>query len=319
MRIAANHGEVAPMIRRLLLTVLAFALVAAPITAQQLPTIRVATTQIDSGAEVYYGDAMGFFKKAGISVEITRASNGAAIAAAVAGGAADVGQANVLSIATAHDRGVPLVLIAPSNLFVARLHQTALVVALNSPIQTAHDLQGKTIAVNGLKSITEVGTDAWLEQQGVSLGSVKFIDMPFTTMTDAIVHGRVDAAITAEPEFDDALSKKLYRVLAYPYEAIQKQFLITAWFASAPWVKAHPELARAFASVMQQTADFANKNQAQTGKILEQLTGMTIPPGSGRVFFASELDVKDIQPVIDVAAKYGALKASFPAADLIAR
>jgi NitT/TauT family transport system substrate-binding protein len=306
------------MIRNLLLVV-TLALAALPAAAQQPPTIRVATTQIDSGAEVYYGEAAGFFKKAGINVEVTRASNGAAIAAAVASGAADVGQANVLSIATAHDHGIPLVLIAPSNLFVARLHQTALVVATNSPIQTAHDLEGKTIAVNGLKSITEIGTDAWLEQQGVNLGAVKVIDMPFSTMTDAIVHGRVDAAITAEPEFDDALAKKLYRVLAYPYESIHRQFLITAWFANASWVKTHPDLARAYASVIRQTADWSNKNQPQTGKVLEQLTGMAIPPGNGRVFFARDLDPNDIQPVIDVAAKYGALKAPFPAADIIAR
>jgi NitT/TauT family transport system substrate-binding protein len=303
----------------LLILTLTFALVAPPATAQQLPTIRVVTTQIDSGAQVYYAESIGLFKKAGINVEITRAATGAAIAAAVASGAADIGHSNVLSIATAHDRGIPLVVIAPGNLFVARLHQTAMVVGLNSPIQTARDLVGKTIAVNGLKSITEIATDAWLDQQGVSLASVKFVDMPFSTMTDAIVHGRVDAAITAEPEFDDGLAKKLYRVLSYPYEAVQAQFMSTCWFASTPWVKAHPDLVRAYASVMQQTAVWANKNQAQTGKVLEQLTGMAIPPGSGRVFFATELDVKDVQPVIDVAAKYGALRAVFPAADLILR
>jgi ABC-type nitrate/sulfonate/bicarbonate transport system substrate-binding protein len=95
--------------------------------------------------------------------------------------------------------------------------------------------------------------------------------------------------------------------------------LITCWFANTGWVKAHPDLARTFASVMKQTAVWANKNQAQTGKILEQLTGLAIPPGNGRVVFAVDLDVKDIQPVIDVAAKYGAIKAGFPAADFIVR
>jgi NitT/TauT family transport system substrate-binding protein len=298
---------------------LTLAVTVTPARAQQAPAIRIVTTQIDSGAEVFYADSIGLFKKAGITVEITRAATGAAIAAAVASGAADIGHSNVLSIATAHDRGVPLVIIAPSNLFVARLHQTALVIAINSPIQNARDLAGKTIAVNGLKSITEIATDAWLEQQGVSLASVKFVDMPFSTMPDAVAHGRVDAAITAEPEMDDGLAKKQWRVLSYPYEAVQKQFMSTCWFTSVAWARAHPDLVRAYANAMQQTADWANKNQAQSGKILEQLTGMAIPPGNGRVFFARELDLKDIQPVIDVAAKYGALKAPFPAADLVFR
>ena len=300
----------------LLSIVCAFA--AAPGAAQQpMPTIRVATTQIDSGAEVFYADAIGLFKKAGIAVEITRSPTGAAIAAAVAGGAADIGQSNVLSIATAHDRGLPLVLIAPGNLFVAKLHQVALVVGNDTAIRSPKDLIGKTIGINGLKSITEIATDAWLEQQGVPLTSVKFVDMPFSTMTDAIMHGRIDAALAVEPQLDDALAKKQYRVLSYPYEAIQRQFMLTCWFASSTWIKAHPDLAKSFATIMKQTADYANKNQAQTGKVLEKLTGIASPPGNARVFFGGEIDPKDVQPVIDVAAKYGALKAVFPAAEMI--
>jgi NitT/TauT family transport system substrate-binding protein len=307
------------MIRKIFLLILSFvfAASASPAGSQQLPTIRVATTQIDSGAEVFYGESIGLFKKAGINLEITRSPTGAAIAAAVASGAADIGQSNVLSIATAHDRGLPLVLLAPGNLFVAKLHQVALVVSNDTAIRSPKDLAGKTIAVNGLKSITEIATDAWLEQHGVAVASVKFVDMPFSTMTDAIVHGRVDAAIAVEPELDDALAKKQYRVLAYPYEAIQRQFMLTCWFASTSWIKAHPDLAKSFTAIMKQTADYSNKNQTQTGKVLEKLTGISSPPGSARVVFGVDLDTKDIQPVIDVAAKYGALKAVFPAADLV--
>jgi len=39
---------------------------------------------------------------------------------------------------------------------------------------------------------------------------------------------------------------------------------------------------------------------------------------AARVLFANKLDVKQIQPVIDASAKYGALKATFPASQLLA-
>ena len=33
--------------------------------------------------------------------------------------------------------------------------------------------------------------------------------------------------------------------------------------------------------------------------------------------FANHLDIKDMQPLIDASAKYGSLKASFPAKELL--
>ena len=116
-------------------------------------------------------------------------------------------------------------MFAGSNLFVASQHQNAIVVAPDSQLKNARDLSGKVVAVNGLKSITEVGADAWLDRNGGNYPSVKYIDMPFATMVDAVEHGRVDAAVLAEPQLDDALAKHRVRVLAYPYEAIAKEFL----------------------------------------------------------------------------------------------
>jgi hypothetical protein len=39
---------------------------------------------------------------------------------------------------------------------------------------------------------------------------------------------------------------------------------------------------------------------------------------ASRVTFADRLDARDMQPLIDASAKYGALKATFPAAQLMA-
>ena len=62
-------------------------------------SIVVSTNPIDSGAEVYYADDMGFFAKAGLNVQIQPGANGAAIAAAVAGNAVDIGYADVGTLA----------------------------------------------------------------------------------------------------------------------------------------------------------------------------------------------------------------------------
>ena len=78
---------------------LALASGASPATSQtEMTTLRIASTPIDVGAEVYYAQALGMFKQAGLDVQIQSIDNGAAIAAAVAGGAADIGQSNVVSL-----------------------------------------------------------------------------------------------------------------------------------------------------------------------------------------------------------------------------
>lgn len=288
----------------------------APGTAQTPLVVRVATTPIDAGAQPFYAQTMGFFKKVGLNVKIMTLNNGAAVAAAVAGGAADIGQGNLVSLASAHERHIPLVLIAGGNLYVARQHQDAIVVAADSRIRSAHDLSGKVLAISGLKSIQEVGTDAWLEQNGVSDQSVKIVDMPMSSMADAVEHGRVDAAMIAQPQLDAALSSGGVRVLSYALDAISEQFMLGGWFANAQWLRAHPDAARAYRTAMQMSADWANAHQSESAKILTQATGVAVTPTTGRVIYASSLQPAQIQPLIDAAAKYGIIHQDFPATDL---
>ncbi len=307
------------MMRCAALVALLVVLVAGPAPSQLLTTIRIATTPIDAGSEPYYAQAMGFFKKVGINVEITPISNGAGVAAAVAGGAADIGQSNIVSLAAAHDRGVPFVIIAPASLYTSRVPQSALVVAKNSPLRTARDLDGKTLAAAGLKTIAQIGPQVWIDRNGGNSASIKWVEMPFSATADAVASGRVDAALLSEPELGDALTNGSVRVLSYCYDAIGRDFLIGAWFSTADWAKAHPDLVRAYANVMSQTARWARANPQQSAKILEQETKVRITPVTKRVLFGERLDPAAVQPLIDVAARYGLLKTSFPAAEIIAK
>lgn len=287
--------------------------------SQPLATIRIATTPIDAGSEPYYAREMGFFKRAGIDVEITPISNGAGVAAAVAGGAADVGQSNVVSLAAAHDRGIPFVIIAPASLYTSKVPQSALVVAKNSPLRTASDLNGKTLAAAGLKTIAQIGPQVWIDRNGGNSATVKWVELPFSATGEAIASGRVDGGLLSEPELTEAVANGSVRILSYCYDAIGSNFLIGAWFSTADWVKAHPGLARAYANVMAETARWARANPAQSAKILEAQTKVQMTPETKRVIFGERVDPAAVQPLIDVAARYGLLKTSFAATEIIAK
>jgi NitT/TauT family transport system substrate-binding protein len=289
-----------------------------PGSAQQLATLKIATTPVDIGAEVFYAQDKGFLKNNGLDSQIQVISNGAAITAAVISGAIDIAQSNIASLASAHEAGLDVVIIAPAGQYSSKVPTTALIVSKNSPIKTAKDLNSKTIAGNGLKNITQVGAFAWMDKNGGDTSTAKFVEMPFPDMPGALAAGRIDAAVIAEPELSAALSKGEVRVLANCYDAIAKDFMIGAWFTTGTWAKAHPDLVKRFSKAMSQTADWANKNQSSSAELLTKYTKIEVTPGMKRAVYADKLTPTLVQPLIDGAAKYGITKKTFPANDIIA-
>jgi NitT/TauT family transport system substrate-binding protein len=301
----------------LLAAVLALAM-SAGAAAQTLPTVKVATTPIDVGAEVLYAIDMGFFKQHGLNVEVQLIGNGAAIASAVTGGSVDIGQGNVVTLATAHDKGLPFVVVAPAALYSSSSPTSALIVGKNSTVKTAKDLNGKTLGITGVKNITQIALMDWLDKNGGDSNTVKFLELNFSEMGPAVAAGRIDAGVTAEPDLTEAVASGSARILAPVYDAVAPTFIIGAWFTTADWAKAHPDLVARFVAAINEAGAWANKNQAASAKILEKYTKIESKPGMKRVTFPEKSDLTLMQPAIDATAKYKVIKATFPAADLAA-
>src|SRR5579875_2550438 len=54
-----------------------------PARAQQSPAIRLGIVAVEEGAALYYAQERGFFRQAGVNVELTKFPNGAAVAQGV--------------------------------------------------------------------------------------------------------------------------------------------------------------------------------------------------------------------------------------------
>lgn len=323
MHVGFAEGAKSPQMKRLALLrvfiacTLCAALAPRAGSAQQGDHLRVGTAPVEVGALAYYATDEGFFKKAGLDVELVAAANGPAIAAAVASGTLDMGSGNALSIAQAHDRGLNFVYVAPAGAYTTASPTAGCVVLRTSPVRTAKDLNGKTIAVATLGSLGEIAWRAWLDQNGADLTTIKFVEMPYSAMDTAIASGRVDAASMEEPALDRTLASD-GRLLSHCYDAIAKDFSEGGYFATADFVKAHFDLVRRFATVIEQTARWANANQSATALILAKYSGISTADLTHRVHYHDKLDPARIQPLINAAAKYGTLKAPFPASEIIA-
>lgn len=290
---------------------------ALPLRARAADAVRFATIPIDTGAQVYFAESQKLFAKAGLDANVQSISNGSAITAAILGGSVDVGFSNILSLATAHEKGIPITLIAPAGLYLTKAPTSVMMVPKDSPATDARSLNGKTVAVNGLRNITQLAVQAWADKNGGDSKTLKFVEMPFTDMPIALASHRVDAALIAEPAVTEA--KNNAKVFAKPYDAIAPDFLIAGWFTSKTWAAAHPELVKKVAAVIRESGAWANKNGAASAAVLASAT--KLDPVTLRTMvrsvYAEKLDPGSIQPLIDLAARYGILKAPFPAKDLI--
>lgn len=304
---------------RLLRALFVLLLVAAPAGSgwADETTIHLVTIPIDSGAEPYYAREMGFFKRAGLNVDVESQSQGAAIAAGVASGSIDIGFANVAALAAAYVHNVPVTIIAPGGLYLSSAPTTVCLVPKDSPVKTAADLNGKTMATGSLRSIGEFGPRAWIDKNGGDSSTVKFIEMPYSAMPDALASHRVDSIATVEPLV--AAAKVTGRVLSNCYDGIAPRFLIAAFFSTPAWAQAHRAEVLKFQAVMRETAIWANKNHEKTATMyaVEAKVDPALARTMVRSPYAERLDPKELQPLIDVAAKYGAIPSSFPASGLI--
>lgn len=288
--------------------------------AQTLQNLKVAATANDTFAEAYYAQDMGFFKKAGLNVDLQTFANGAAVTTAVAGGAADVGISNPVGLAGAIAHGAPLVLIAGGGMYSSKAPTTVLCVAKDSPIKAAKDFEGKTIAVSGLKDLTELGAVAWLSQHGADTSKIQFIEVPFAEMGPALARGTIAGAVISEPSLTSAKTKGLTRVFAPVFTAIAPQFLIGAWFATKSFAAAHPDLIKKFQSAIYDSGRWANGNHDASAAILAKYSKIDAETARTmtRATYATSLTPEILQPEIDIAAKNNVIDRHIAAPDIIA-
>ncbi len=282
--------------------------------------VRIGGLPIESGSECYYAQEQGFFQRYGIDASIETLSNAGAIVAAALAGAIDIGNTNIVTLAQAYAKGLPLALVAPGAVYSEREPTTELVVADDAPYRTAKDLTGKKIAVLTLGGFLQVAVQQWLDRNGGDAKSVTFLELPSSEIVPALVARRVDAAGLPEPFRSSDAAKQSVRAIAAPYSSVGKRLMLSAWVANRAWVDANPAALLRFQTALRDTATWANAHREASAAILARYTHLpeaTIA-AMRRDPFAVRADASTIQPIIDVCATYQLIPRAFAATDLFA-
>jgi NitT/TauT family transport system substrate-binding protein len=289
-------------------------------SAQDLKTVNVLAVPTDGVKSLLYAQKENLFRKHGINASVVSMGSGAAIFAAVVGGAADIGSGSLFPVFAAYSRGLPLRIIAPASLYTSANADALLLVQKDSPIRSGHDLNGKTIGVDAIKDLYSVATRAWVDQHGGDGSSLKPVELKPSEQAGALEAGRIDAAVFKTPFVTIAMDSGKFRLLGKPLDAIGPRFLVSGWVASVDFITKNPAIATGFAQAMSEAAKYTNAHQSETTDLVAAFTGQDAAQvGHGvRSTTAESITLADLQRPMDFAVKYGIMDKSFDVKGLLA-
>jgi NitT/TauT family transport system substrate-binding protein len=287
---------------------------------ENLATIRFISSPSDDLRPFLYAQNAGLFRKAGLDVVQQRGTTGAVVAQAVIGGAMDIGKASLTSLVAAYARGIPFVLVAPSALYRKDHATSGLIVAANSPLHTALDLQGKVIACTAIGDISYLGLRALIDTQGGDSSTLRWIELPTSSVALAVEEGRVDAGLTTEPYMSEDIRAGKVRWFVDGLTGFQHPILEGAFFSTRDYVGKNRDVVARFAKVLEQAATYTDAHETETIPLYVAATGVN-PQVAARMhhsYTALSFEPSLIQPVVDLAAKYKLIPQRFDAREFMA-
>ena len=213
------------------------------------------------------------------------------------------------------------VIVSPSLVYNTENPANALVVAKDSPIHSAAELNGATFSVPAVGDLDTIATMGWIDQNGGDSRTIKFLELPHRAAAAAVAAGRIAAANIPETNLTDALNNGC-RILGRTLDGIGKHFLNTAYFSTAEYAAAKPDIVARFRKALYEAGAYANAHHSEMFPVIAQFSGMdekTVAetPWEDQPTSYRALTPALIQPLIDAAVKYKAIPAAFPAKDMI--
>ena len=274
-------------------------------------TVRVGILPIADSAPLYLGMKQGFFADEDLEVKPQLVASGAIAIPAVVRGEFQFGWTNSTSLIIARSRGLPLRFVSGGSVGGSGPAEgsSAIFVSNGGPITSAKQLEGKTISVPALNSISTLTANAALEKRGVDISTVKYIEVPFPQAIAALERGRVDAAFVAEP-FITLGMRAGHRIVSHPISETARDYAAAAFFTTDEYIAEHGDVVERFARAVNRSLDYAIAHPAQVRAVLPTYT--EVPPRIAQAMRLSEfsrgLDETSLQLTVDLAKKYGYIK-----------
>jgi len=188
--------------------------------------VRVATVGLVGEAGVFIALGKGYFKEAGLDVQLVDVRLAPDQVALLLSGDLDYGQsppAALLYNVAARNAGVRVVAngsIIPHSTSLSSGFAIRNELLDSGAVRSPSDLKGRTIALPAAANTTEVYVDRLMAQGGLTYDDVNITIVPgFPDMVGALKNGAVDGAVLVEPFFTVAEAQGVAR-LTYPISQV---------------------------------------------------------------------------------------------------
>ncbi|WP_338895290.1 ABC transporter substrate-binding protein [Streptomyces sp. TG1A-60] len=291
-----------------------------PSAGSKSTQVKVGIIPIVDVAPLYLGQKKGFFSSRGIDLKMESAQGGAAIIPGVLSDQFQFGFSNTTSLMIAQSKGVPVksVVNGASSNGRAGADVTGVGVKKDSPIKSARDLAGRTVAVNTLQNIGDTTVRESIRKDGGDPSEVKFVEMPFDQMPAALDGGQVDAAWMGEPAMTIAKSQGA-RVVAWPFVETDPELTVATYFTSAKLLQENPDLVRKFSEAMTESLKYASEHPDEARQILttytkikgDVLKNLTLPG------WPAQIDMASLEKLASLGEKDGIFGGTKPDLDAL--
>jgi len=213
----------------------------------QEATIRVGAVRSLSSIATVIGVEKGYYKDAGVNVEIeTLGSSGDAMAL-ISQNRLQVVEGGI-SAAYFNALAKDLPVIITNDRVSSPVHHELIVRSdLKDEIKSLKDLKGRTITANSRGAVNNYEIAKLLETVGLTLKDVEVKYIPFGQVAVALANKAVDAAMLVPPFGAQAVEKGFGFVLADSDDYIKPNpIVISVSFMNTDWAKANPDVARRY-------------------------------------------------------------------------
>lgn len=276
---------------------------------EETTDILMGVLPIGPSAALQLGIDEGIFEEHGFDVTLESGQGGAALLPAVVSGQMQFAISNPLSIMLARGEGLDVRMVTGySHSLKDGVDINSIMALSDSGISGPADLEGKTVAVNTLRTMGEVSINETLAQAGGDPSSIDYVELGFPDMPAALQSGNIDVAWVPEP-FQTILQGAGAEIISHTYQDTMPGVATMSVITSGDLVDSDPDLVDRFVAAVDEVTAFSQDNPDRVRETMvtflemdEGLAGQVLLEG-----FGAEMDEAAMQALADLSLEYGVL------------
>ena len=271
-------------------------------------------------APFYYGKEKGYFKDAGIDLEIQEGRGSAIVTQVVAAKTVQFGYVDVPTMMRAAVKGAPVIAVGVA----LQTNPMSVMGFAEKNIRKPDDIKGKTVASTPGDSMSQIWP-LFLKKTGLKESDFKTVSGDAVTKLNAVINGQADLLLgyvmDQSMKIKDATGKDVFPIKFADYGI---NLVSSGIIAHKDFVKENPDLVKRFMAAATKSVEEASKhpkdaaqailNANPKGGKIETLTQgfeLTIPlyrDPSGKKSQPFNVSDNNMKGTVDVLVEYGGLE-----------